>query len=120
MWTDNSPFSYNNWNTGEPSDPMNATHEECVEMYRDNKKWNDVSCFQTKAFVCKGRACKEYRIHTDGLQTMPLQSCSPLKMDIDISNIDFLFLSYNLVLGKGEWGGRNIFTKTHCLHIFRI
>jgi hypothetical protein len=104
MWTDNTPFSYNNWNTGEPSDPMNATHEECVEMYRDNKKWNDVSCFQTKAFACKGRACKENRIH----------------MDIDISNIDFFCLSYNLVLGKGEWGGINIFTKTQCLHIFRI
>lgn len=55
-WSDNSPFSYNNWNAGEPSDPMNATTEECVEMYRDNAMWNDVNCFQTKAFACKARA----------------------------------------------------------------
>ncbi|XP_063422181.1 macrophage mannose receptor 1-like [Mytilus trossulus] len=56
QWTDNTPYSYNNWNVGEPSDPINSTTEECVEMYRDSAKWNDVNCFKKNAFVCKGRA----------------------------------------------------------------
>ena len=56
IWSDRTSFSFNNWNTGEPSDPVNATNEECVEMYRDSGKWNDIPCNQRKAFACKGPA----------------------------------------------------------------
>ena len=62
QWTDMTAFSYTNWNVGEPSDAINSTIEECVEMYRDTGLWNDVDCLQKNAFVCKGRACKWHLI----------------------------------------------------------
>ena len=62
LWSDTTAFSYTYWNQGEPSDPINATNEECVEMYRDSSKWNDIPCTQTKSYVCKGRAGKTVNV----------------------------------------------------------
>lgn len=52
-WRDNSPVNFLNWNKGEPSDPMSSSQEECVEMYTDSGKWNDVTCFTKRRYVCK-------------------------------------------------------------------
>ncbi|XP_063422180.1 macrophage mannose receptor 1-like isoform X2 [Mytilus trossulus] len=71
MWSDNTAVSYTNWNAGEPSDPVNATNEECVEMYRDTGKWNDIPCDQKKSFVCKGRALL-------GAGTVPVTTLAPI------------------------------------------
>nr|XP_022336336.1 macrophage mannose receptor 1-like isoform X2 [Crassostrea virginica] len=56
QWKDGSPVSFLNWNKGEPSDAMNSTQEECVEMYTDNGKWNDVTCFTKRRYTCKQAA----------------------------------------------------------------
>lgn len=58
QWKDGSPVSFLNWNKGEPSDAMNSTQEECVEMYTDNGKWNDVTCFTKRRYTCKQAARK--------------------------------------------------------------
>ncbi|KAJ8307073.1 hypothetical protein KUTeg_015157, partial [Tegillarca granosa] len=55
-WTDNTPLNFLNWSPNEPSDPMNSTTEECVEMYTGNGKWNDVTCFVNRGYICKGIA----------------------------------------------------------------
>lgn len=52
-WHDGSPVNFLNWNKGEPSDPMSSSQEECVEMYTDSGKWNDVTCFTKRRYVCK-------------------------------------------------------------------
>lgn len=51
-WSDESDVDYANWNEDEPSDSLLSQAEECVEMFT-NGTWNDVSCDQTKGFVCK-------------------------------------------------------------------
>lgn len=51
-WSDESDVDYANWNEDEPSDSLLSQAEECVEMFT-NGTWNDVSCDQTKCFVCK-------------------------------------------------------------------
>ncbi|CAG2193307.1 CD206 [Mytilus edulis] len=64
QWVDNSAFSFSNWLPGEPSDPMNATNDECVEMLRSDGKWNDLPCTIPLAFVCKGKAVLDTQIPT--------------------------------------------------------
>ena len=39
-WTDGLPWSYNNWNAGEPNDAGN--NEDCID--RNSGGWNDVPC----------------------------------------------------------------------------
>nr|XP_011422437.3 macrophage mannose receptor 1 isoform X2 [Crassostrea gigas] len=57
-WRDGSPVNFLNWNKGEPSDAMSSSQEECVEMYTDSGKWNDVTCFTKRRYVCKKTAQK--------------------------------------------------------------
>ncbi|KAJ8306911.1 hypothetical protein KUTeg_014995 [Tegillarca granosa] len=57
-WSDNSPVNFLNWSPNEPSDPMNSTQEECVQMYRQSGKWNDVNCFSNSGYICKSPVVK--------------------------------------------------------------
>ena len=53
-WTDESPVNYLNWNSGQPTGL--GTHgqlEECIEFDRKTGKWNDVTCFTNRGYVCK-------------------------------------------------------------------
>ena len=50
QWTDNSPVSFTNWNTGQP-DNFNGV-EECTET-RPDQKWNDINCFLNRGWICK-------------------------------------------------------------------
>ncbi|XP_069468594.1 C-type lectin BfL-2-like [Ambystoma mexicanum] len=50
IWTDGSPFNYQNWSPGEPNNYMNV--EFCIEMYPTGK-WNDVPCTHKQPFICK-------------------------------------------------------------------
>lgn len=59
-WRDGSPVNFLNWNKGEPSDAMSSSQEECVEMYTDSGKWNDVTCFTKRRYVCK-KTARMYR-----------------------------------------------------------
>ena len=40
--------TYTNWSPGEPN---NVGNEDCVEIYAGGK-WNDISCYSRKAFIC--------------------------------------------------------------------
>lgn len=59
QWKDGSGVNFLNWNKGEPSDSMSSSQEECVEMYTDTGKWNDVTCFTKRRYVCK-KAARTY------------------------------------------------------------
>ncbi|KAG0695880.1 Macrophage mannose receptor 1 [Chionoecetes opilio] len=48
LWSDGSDRTITNWENGEPSG-----NENCVELYTQNGKWNDLSCSDLKAFSCK-------------------------------------------------------------------
>uniref|UniRef100_F6TDB0 C-type lectin domain-containing protein n=1 Tax=Ciona intestinalis TaxID=7719 RepID=F6TDB0_CIOIN len=50
QWKDETPADYFNWGQYEPNGQEN---EECVEMYPWDGTWNDVSCFETRGFVCR-------------------------------------------------------------------
>jgi hypothetical protein len=51
VWSDGSPFTFANWETGEPNQ-FRGSEEDCVAMYgNDGNKWNDFPCSsQFKAF----------------------------------------------------------------------
>ncbi|MBN3307386.1 MRC1 protein, partial [Amia calva] len=49
LWLDNSVVDYTNWNSGEPSEH----NEECVEIYSDTGKWNNINCNSYKPYICK-------------------------------------------------------------------
>ena len=53
-WSDNSALNFLYWNPGEPSQ-LGVHHEieECVEFNRVAQKWNDISCFSQRGYVCK-------------------------------------------------------------------
>ena len=46
--SDGTRVSYFNWSPGEPN---NVGNEDCVEIYAGGK-WNDISCYSRKAFIC--------------------------------------------------------------------
>nr|XP_045606294.1 macrophage mannose receptor 1-like isoform X2 [Procambarus clarkii] len=54
-WMDGTPGAYFNWADGEPSSYY--YEENCIEMYSDTGKWNDIDCALRFAFICekKGR-----------------------------------------------------------------
>ena len=41
VWTDGSPVTYTNWNSGEPN---NIGDEDCTHMFGPNGLWNDIRC----------------------------------------------------------------------------
>ncbi|KAK4312213.1 hypothetical protein Pmani_016336 [Petrolisthes manimaculis] len=49
-WVDQTSVTYTNWATGEPNGGSGG--EECVEVYYDTGKWNDISCDDTYGFIC--------------------------------------------------------------------
>ncbi|ELT87525.1 hypothetical protein CAPTEDRAFT_92673 [Capitella teleta] len=50
-WSDGSAFAHFYWNENQPSD-----HEDsCVEFVADNSRWNDGSCVDLRASICKKR-----------------------------------------------------------------
>ena len=50
QWTDGSPVSFTNWNTGQPDNVNNI--ENCVEI-RSTQTWYDHSCYLSKGWMCK-------------------------------------------------------------------
>jgi hypothetical protein len=50
QWTDSSPVSFTNWNSGQP-DNLNGL-EECTET-RSNQMWNDINCYLNRGWICK-------------------------------------------------------------------
>ena len=48
-WVTGAPFSYENWNVGEPN---NVNDEDCNEML-DSRKWDDYDCNIERRFVCE-------------------------------------------------------------------
>ncbi|KAL1023592.1 hypothetical protein UPYG_G00043270 [Umbra pygmaea] len=52
MWTDGSPWNYEDWVPGEPSQRW-TNAEDCVEMnWSQIGRWNDHSCYTQKSYVC--------------------------------------------------------------------
>jgi hypothetical protein len=50
VWQDGAPFTYTNWNAGEPND---SGGEDCAELL-DGGAWNDASCTgDSRAYVCE-------------------------------------------------------------------
>ena len=53
-WSDNSAVNFLYWNPGEPSQLGSHNQiEECIEFNRQAEKWNDISCFSQRGYVCK-------------------------------------------------------------------
>jgi len=51
-WSDGSPFTYQNWYSGNPSD---GTAQNCLSMsvYNYDRYWFDSSCFDSRYFACE-------------------------------------------------------------------
>ncbi|KAK3106670.1 hypothetical protein FSP39_024902 [Pinctada imbricata] len=79
-WSDKTAVNYLNWNTGEPSDPLGASNEECVELYTNSGKWNDKDCFATRKYVCKGQALgitTRFKLTTQNIANLPVLTSKP-------------------------------------------
>ena len=50
QWTDASPVSFTNWQSGQPDNVNNI--ENCVEI-RSTQTWYDHSCYLSKGWMCK-------------------------------------------------------------------
>ena len=50
VWSDGTPLDYTNWLTGQPDNWNN--NEKCAHM-SSSHKWNDNTCGDQRAFVCK-------------------------------------------------------------------
>jgi C-type mannose receptor len=50
QWSDNSPITFLNWDSGQPDNFNN--NEFCIEM-RTSQKWNDISCYVERGWTCK-------------------------------------------------------------------
>ena len=53
-WSDNTALGFLYWNSGQPTGlGAHGQIEECVEFDRTTGKWNDISCFTNRGYVCK-------------------------------------------------------------------
>ncbi|XP_074652342.1 macrophage mannose receptor 1-like isoform X2 [Tubulanus polymorphus] len=50
QWSDGSSWDYTNWQSGEPNSFNNQ--EECLEMYGNSMKWNDINCHTSRYYIC--------------------------------------------------------------------
>uniref|UniRef100_A0A0B7BIK3 Macrophage mannose receptor 1-like n=1 Tax=Arion vulgaris TaxID=1028688 RepID=A0A0B7BIK3_9EUPU len=50
VWSDRSPFGFSKWGKDEPNSAIAA--EDCVEVMGSSKRWNDLSCYLSRAYVC--------------------------------------------------------------------
>jgi len=48
-WTDGTPFGYNSWGSGEPS---NNAGSDCVSSEIADGTWKAVNCFSVKPYIC--------------------------------------------------------------------
>ncbi|PRD33326.1 UNVERIFIED_CONTAM: Macrophage mannose receptor 1 [Trichonephila clavipes] len=48
VWADGSPVDFTLWNPNEP----NNDKEQCVEMRTETMKWNDVTCYNQRGYIC--------------------------------------------------------------------
>jgi len=52
IWSDGSPFAFNNWSGSGPSN--SGGNEDCVHgTQEENGNWNDINCASTFNFMCK-------------------------------------------------------------------
>ncbi|KAI8521387.1 hypothetical protein Bbelb_011410 [Branchiostoma belcheri] len=50
-WSDGSAFVYLNWASG----PNGGNTDNCVEITSSNGRWNDLSCAESRGYICKAR-----------------------------------------------------------------
>ncbi|XP_072174350.1 macrophage mannose receptor 1-like [Diadema setosum] len=50
-WSDKSPVDFTLWATDEPNDANGE--EQCVQLYSQNGRWNDVNCGKESHFICR-------------------------------------------------------------------
>ncbi|CAL1543038.1 unnamed protein product [Lymnaea stagnalis] len=50
QWSDSSPFSFLNWNTGQPN---NAQDSDCVALMKQTGRWDDLPCTARYGYICK-------------------------------------------------------------------
>ncbi|XP_061172826.1 macrophage mannose receptor 1-like isoform X2 [Saccostrea echinata] len=81
-WSDKSTVDYTNWNTNEPSDSLFSQNEECVEMATTGT-WNDVSCRQSRGFVCRDEVSSGEEVTTSATTAVYFPSTSA---DVDNSS----------------------------------
>lgn len=49
-WQTSEPWSYTNWQPGEPNDYYGAGVESCLQIYNFGK-WNDVRCIENNSYL---------------------------------------------------------------------
>ncbi|EHH64595.1 macrophage mannose receptor 1 [Macaca nemestrina] len=49
LWINNSPVSFVNWNTGDPSGERN----DCVALHASSGFWSNIHCSSYKGYICK-------------------------------------------------------------------
>ncbi|GAA6074574.1 macrophage mannose receptor 1, partial [Tachysurus ichikawai] len=51
-WSDKHQVKFTYWAPGEPNNHM-GFKEDCVEMYYQTGRWNDVTCTELNTYICK-------------------------------------------------------------------
>ncbi|KAL2099694.1 hypothetical protein ACEWY4_004088 [Coilia grayii] len=51
-WSDQHPVTFTYWAPGEPNNHL-GFKEDCVEMFYQTGRWNDVTCTELNTYICK-------------------------------------------------------------------